>query len=58
MLISAEGRIELTRTEHAAEVGFDVSSDDYFKEGKEDHFTDLFYNNFQQDTYVCCNPLY
>ena len=51
MLISAEGRIELTCTEHSAEVGFDVSSDDYFKEGKEKtYFTDLFYNKFANKT--------
>ncbi len=47
MLISAEGKIELTCAEHAAEVGFDVSSEYYFKEGKEKTcFTDLFYNKF------------
>jgi len=47
MLVSAEGKIELTCVEHSAEVGFDVSSEHYFKEGKEKtYFTDLFYNKF------------
>ncbi len=47
MLISADGKIELTCDEHSAEMGLDVSSEYYFKEGKErTHFTSLFYNKF------------
>ncbi len=47
MLVSAEGRIEVTGALHAAEVGLDVSAENYFKEAKEKtYFTDLFYNTF------------
>ncbi len=49
MLITAEGKIELTGTnhKHAEEVGLDVSGETYFKQGKENTcFTDLFYNKF------------
>ena len=47
MLISADGKIELTCDEHLGEVGLDVSSEHCFKEGKEKtHFTSLFYNKF------------
>ncbi len=47
MLISADGEIELTCDEHTEEVGLDVSSEYYFKEGKvKTHFTSLFYNKF------------
>ncbi|MBI2469926.1 MAG: methyl-accepting chemotaxis protein [Planctomycetes bacterium] len=46
MLVSAEGKIELTTgAKHAKELGFDVSSEIYFKEGKaKTYFTNLFYN--------------
>ncbi|MEK6728632.1 MAG: methyl-accepting chemotaxis protein, partial [Planctomycetota bacterium] len=47
MLISADGKIELTCDAHLAEVELDVSSEPCFKEGKEKtHFTGLFYNKF------------
>ncbi len=49
MLVSAEGRIELTGTNHrhTEETGIDISSENYFKQGKEKtYFTDLFYNKF------------
>ena len=43
MLISADGKIELTCDAHLAEVELDVSSEPCFKEGKEKtHFTGLF----------------
>ncbi len=47
MLISAEGKITVTGTEHSAETGLDVSGEIFFKQGKErTYFTDLFYNKF------------
>ncbi|MEK7297101.1 MAG: hypothetical protein AAB069_04290, partial [Planctomycetota bacterium] len=47
MLISADGKIELTCDAHLAEVELDVSAEPCFKEGKEKtHFTGLFYNKF------------
>ncbi|HEY4481877.1 MAG TPA: methyl-accepting chemotaxis protein, partial [Candidatus Brocadiaceae bacterium] len=45
MLVSAEGKIELTGAKHIDEVGLDVSAEPYFKQGKEKTcFTGLFYN--------------
>ena len=50
MLVSAEGKIELTSAEYGDlewDVGLDVSTEPYFKRGKEKtYFTDLFYNKF------------
>ncbi len=49
MLVTAEGKIELTGTKHkhAEELGLDISMEAYFKQGKENTcFTDLFYNKF------------
>ncbi len=47
MLVSAEGKIELTSTEEIGEVGFDMSAETYFKFGKQKtYITDLFYNTF------------
>jgi len=47
MLVSTEGKIELTGARHETEVGIDISSEAYFKEGREKtYFTDLFYNKF------------
>jgi methyl-accepting chemotaxis protein len=50
MLVSAEGKIELTSAEYGDlewDLGLDVSTEPYFKRGKEKtYFTDLFYNKF------------
>src|SRR3990170_5034076 len=50
MLVSAEGKIELTSAEYGDlewDLGLDVSTEPYFKYGKEKtYFTDLFYNKF------------
>ncbi len=48
MLVSAEGKIELTSAEYGDlewDMGLDISTEPYFKRGKEKtYFTDLFYN--------------
>lgn len=47
MLVSAEGKIELTSTEEIGEIGFDMSAETYFKLGRQKtYITDLFYNKF------------
>lgn len=47
MLVSAEGKIELTSIKHTSEVGDDISPEPYFKLSREKtYFTDLFYNKF------------
>ncbi len=47
MLVSSEGKIELTGAKHEKETGIDISAEAYFKEGREKtYFTDLFYNKF------------
>ncbi|MBI5677911.1 MAG: HAMP domain-containing protein [Planctomycetes bacterium] len=50
MLVSAEGKIELTGAKHTAEVGTDISTETYFKQAREKtYFTDLFYNKFANE---------
>ncbi|MEK6635438.1 MAG: methyl-accepting chemotaxis protein [Planctomycetota bacterium] len=45
MLVSAEGKIEATGAEHSKQAGLDISSEPYFKLGREKaYLTDLFYN--------------
>jgi len=56
MLVSAEGKIELTSTKHTAEVGTDISTETYFKQAREKTcFTDLFYNKFAGENLMYVN---
>ena len=49
MLVSADGKIELTTSEHG-DLGSDISAESYFKQGREKtYITDLFYYKYSNE---------